>query len=739
MRLDILWKISCFIFLISTAHAQEISVKGILFEKGTKRVLPQTNVFILPHKLKAVTNEQGQFLFPSVPVGEIEFVVNKTGYLKLSEKSKTSADEYKLYIEKEFYDVFETVVTGRKVKKDVAKKTLSQKDFLKAPGAQEDPVKAVQNLPGVANQTFSSQIVVQGSEPDDTRYALDGHEIPLVFHFGGLTSVVNPRGVETVEYLAAGYGPEFGRALGGIINLKTKDPKTERWFGEGFIDLTQVGVLTEGPINEKSSLITGARVSYFGRVVEAIAEEMDDFGVTSAPEYQDYYAKYVYNFDKGEKFSLTAIASKDTLGLVIKEGDNPIIEGDLNNETSFTRLIPRYQKRVNDKLSYDLSIAVGEDNLSFNLGDQFFDLDILTSTQRAEWEYKYSERLTGFYGLDSKWSKFNLDIKLPNGNNDGGVNAGGQESTFASIDGEVWETGLYSRHSYKLTEKWILNPNFRYEYFSAISKGYLTPRLSVTFQEDESLSYSFAFGEYYQAPQNGEGTQEFGNPDVEAEKATHYFLSLSKDFREGSNRGFLLDTGVFYKTLDDLIVSTSEIKTDGTPVRVDNLGTGTVTGVQVQGSYKYDEYTMLLAYTYMVSRRTDPDNGEYPSRFDQTHNLNLIGVYEQSRWSFSTRIRYVSGGPYTPVIGSVYNSDTDLFIPTKGNFFSERFDDFFQLDFRIDRKFIYKTWILSAYLDIQNLTNANNGQGISYNFDYSDSEKAAGTPIIPIFGVRGEF
>ena len=114
-------------------------------------------------------------------------------------------------------------------------------------------------------------------------------------------------------------------------------------------------------------------------------------------------------------------------------------------------------------------------------------------------------------------------------------------------------------------------------------------------------------------------------------------------------------------------------------------------------------------------------------------------MYERSRWIYSVRLRYVTGSPFTPVEGATFDSDNDIFIPTRGDFFSDRFDDFFQLDFRVDRKFIYKKWILSAYLDIQNLTNANNGQGISYSYDYSQSEPAAGFPILPVFGLRGEF
>lgn len=737
MRLNICLSLSLLLFA-PTILAQNM-IKGVLYEKGTKNLLIDTNVFILPHKLKATTNSQGQFLFPDVPEGEFNFVVNKSGYLRLDEKSKTGEENYDLYVEKEFYDVFETVVTGKEIKKDVTKKKLTQKEFLKAPGAQEDPVRAVQNLPGVANQTFSSQIVIQGSEPDDTQYTINGHEIPLIFHFGGLTSVVTPTAVQDVEFLAAGFGPEYGRALGGVINLNTRTARDDRWRGEGFIDITKLGFLTEGPVSEKSSLIASGRISYFGQIIERVAEEMDDFGVTAAPEFQDYFLNYNYKISETENFSMMAISSKDTLSIIVKEGRDPNIEGNIDNATTFNRILPRYQKKLNDKTKIDLSVAYGTDNINFTLGERFFDLRSEVITHRSEVEHKLNDKQTHYLGLDVQWRKFDLDILFPNRSQGGGVNSSTGADTFASLQGENTDFAIFSRNIYKLSDKLSFSPNLRAEYFTVTERSYLMPRINSTYNLSDSLDVNFATGLYYQAPQNGENSEEFGNPDVESEQSIHYFLSFVKDFRKGSSKGLTAELGFFYKELDNLIVNTSAKRADGTSIRNTNEGTGTVEGVQFQSSYKFDEYTLLASYTYLKSRRNDPETGTNPSEFDQTHNLNLIGVYERSRWSFSTRLRYVTGGPYTPITGSIYDSDTDVYIPQRGDFFSDRFEDFFQLDFRVDRKFIYKTWILSAYLDIQNLTNSNNGQGISYSYDFSESEPAAGLPILPVFGVRGEF
>ena len=45
---------------------------------------------------------------------------------------------------------------------------------------------------------------------------------------------------------------------------------------------------------------------------------------------------------------------------------------------------------------------------------------------------------------------------------------------------------------------------------------------------------------------------------------------------------------------------------------------------------------------------------------------------------------------------------------------------------------------LSAYLDVQNVYNRANPEGLQYSFDYSKSAVAAGLPLLPVLGLRGE-
>ena len=58
---------------------------------------------------------------------------------------------------------------------------------------------------------------------------------------------------------------------------------------------------------------------------------------------------------------------------------------------------------------------------------------------------------------------------------------------------------------------------------------------------------------------------------------------------------------------------------------------------------------------------------------------------------------------------------------------------------RVDKRWDFDAWRLSAYLDVQNVYNSQNVEGIVYNFDFTNRQFISGIPILPSIGLRGEF
>ena len=55
---------------------------------------------------------------------------------------------------------------------------------------------------------------------------------------------------------------DYGRGLGGVIEVVTRPPKSDRWHGSVTLDLIDGAVTVEGPISKKLHVAAAARLSW---------------------------------------------------------------------------------------------------------------------------------------------------------------------------------------------------------------------------------------------------------------------------------------------------------------------------------------------------------------------------------------------------------------------------------------------------------------------------------------------
>jgi outer membrane cobalamin receptor len=285
----------------------------------------------------------------------------------------------------------------------------------------------------------------------------------------------------------------------------------------------------------------------------------------------------------------------------------------------------------------------------------------------------------------------------------------GAATQQVSTTSVAYDAGLYWRNTLHWAgSPWTHSPSLRADYFTQTNEFLPVPRLAEKYQIDPSLFLKAATGLYYQAPQAQELAPAIGNPGLQSERAIHATIGFEKDLRHGTDRGYEVSSDVFYKTFDRLVIQS----TDPT-VNYTNDGTGRAYGLEVQVKYQAKPWTASLVYTLSKSLRTEPGQGEHLFQYDQTHNINFMAAVDLTEnLKMSTRFRYVTGDPYTPTTGGDFDSDNDVYTPLRGAFYSDRMTPFFQADVRFDKKWVYQTWILSGYLDIQNFTNQKNVEAI---------------------------
>lgn len=755
-------KILYFTFLIflnfSPTWAAEVEITGTVQEKGTRNPLSVIQVYCFSgadrdsptaHPVKTTTDRDGHFSI-RLPEGDLKWVISIPNYKKfeLVDSSASTAGPRTFYLERESYLAYETTVYGQQDKRDEKTKTLDQAQFLTVPGANGDPVKAVQNLPGVNRaNAFSSQVIIEGSSPNDTRYDIDHQNVPIIFHFGGLSSVVIPEAVDHVDYLSAGFGPEFGQSTAGLVDLSIKDPKTDRVHGFFYVDLLNTGGMIEGPINDHSSFLWGVRQSYIGFALKAaLGSHNSSFDLTAVPEFRDTVFEYKNKISPSDSFRLVGVGSQDTLAFLFPQpsSEDPSIRGGFHDETDFVRLLPEWTHKFNEDVTGRLSFGIGKDWINFNISDYFLSLNQTVLTSRAEIEDQITPSWKSIWGLDSQLYWVKLDFQLPFVFNQGGViNPISSSSTqYSSGNYTTNASGLYWRNIiHSEDSRWTWMPGLRLSYYNMTSQVIPEPRFAAKYALDHGLTLRGATGLYDEAPPLQDMDRYYGNPDLKLQRGFHATAGFEKDFREGSATGWTLTDDLFYKYLYDTVTTSNAFVSPSQPLYYDNSGIGQVYGMEVLAKYRTSSWEGWIAYTLSKSTlNTAIDHDNDLSRYDQTHNLTAVGDIELGRnWKFSGRIRYTTGNPYTPVSSAILDVDNDEYTPIRGAINSERLSSFFEADVRFDKKWIYNNWILSAYLDVENVTNKKNPQQVNYNYNYSQSATISGLPFLPTLGVKAEF
>ena len=220
---------------------------------------------------------------------------------------------------------------------------------------------------------------------------------------------------------------------------------------------------------------------------------------------------------------------------------------------------------------------------------------------------------------------------------------------------------------------------------------------------------------------------------------------MASALEQGLLPGLMLEIGGFYKYLWDLAAPSSEFVIQGGKTRTErvaSIGYGHIYGGEVMLRQAISKYFFgWISYTLMRSVRRDCGACELRTfDYDQTHVLVIaLHGYLPKGFEVGLRFRYITGYPQSKPYGGYYDGDADVYAPAQGAVNTERLGDYHALDLRVDKTFLFKKWVLKLYLDVFNVYNRRNEEVAQLSFDYTRSTPVRGLPIVPSFGIRGEF
>ena len=245
-----------------------------------------------PQGFEATTDGNGHFTFFDLTPGAWRVVVEAPGYYPFRTTEEVRAGEATVVtylVERGTYNPFDVTVTAERPRKEVSRIVLPAQVIDKIPGTWGDPLVAIQNLPGVARTPlFGGQVVVRGAAPEDTQIFVDGATVPNIYHFDGLRSVLPVGMLESIDFQPGNFASSYGRATGGIIDVRIKKLNPKRLGAYVDISLLDAGVYLEMPISTKAAVAIAVRRSYIDTLVAGGGTDDSGVKLVTAPRYYDY-------------------------------------------------------------------------------------------------------------------------------------------------------------------------------------------------------------------------------------------------------------------------------------------------------------------------------------------------------------------------------------------------------------------------------------------------------------------
>lgn len=698
---------------------------------------------------RIVTDAVGK-AFASLPPGSYQLAVARDGF-----EAEAHAEEliggqlteltYRLKPRRSAEE-FGAVARVKAPPREVTRRVIEREELTRVAGTRGDALRSIELLPGVARPPFTAGLVlIRGSAPGDSTVLLDGVPVPLLYHFGGLTSFINSRVLERIDFYPGNFSVRYGRAMGGIIDVGLREPKADKIHGVLDTNLPlDSSLVLEGPITDKSSFMVGGRRSYLGNILAATLP--DSVGTLAAPVYYDYQGFVTYRPTDRDRLRIGAFGSSDRLKILFSPSDDDPSIQSFSLGTQFHRVQLAWRRQYSSRLEHDISFALGREHNVFKFPPDFkLDLGINQAYLRAEWRYRFNDAVQLIIGTDSIAGWYDVSFFGPQfPDQDTASNSGGsldlldkyafdQRQGFAQLSGFI-EVPMQP------TKAWRVIPGVRLDHNSLTHQYAFNPRVSSIYSITPAWRVKGGVGVFSQPPDPPQVIKGFGNPDLLYNKAIHYSLGFEHDFSEHVS----VNIEGFYKSLYDRPVvpdsptSLMQVAVNQPPYVSD--GIGRVKGLEVAArKHASGRWFGFLSYTLMKSERKDGDGPWRPFNYDQRHIFTLAGNVILGRgWETGGTVRIVTGMPRTPVAGATQYLDNDSWQPADGRLNSARAPTFNRIDLRVQKTWVLDSWRLALYLDVQNVYNSKNPEGVTYQYNYKASGKLRGLPIIPILGLRGE-
>ena len=681
------------------AQSDKLTVSGYVKDNKNGEGLIGASVFVKELLTGTTTNTYG-FYSLTLPKGNYTLIVSSVGYrkaikdIKLTEINQT----FNVEVQEDGVELSEVIVSGKREDDNIKAIEMSvnkvdMKTIKKIPAllGEVDLVRAIQLLPGVSTVgEGATGFNVRGGSIDQNLVLLDDAPVYNSSHLFGFFSIFNPDAVKDVKLIKGGIPAQYGGRASSILDVRMKEGNAKKLEINGGIGFIFSRLSIEAPIiKDKASFIVAARRSYADVLAKPF---LTGNNADTQFNFYDLTAKVNYNIDQNNTVFLSGYFGRDVFG----------------NQFGFNWGNSTLSARWNHVFSSKLFLNT---TAFYSNYDYLLDTDLNNKRPNNQFRWKSNIKNLSFK------PDFTYYITPENT-----LTFGGQILTYDFAPGEATATsngtkvnfGSPAKNSVEYSayvgNEWRVSPKLalqygvrysRYDYTSkddlyytrryvgvsdALTSGYdldtspndtqkpltsyqnFEPRFNLKFESGPNSSIKASYNrltQYIHLMSNTAAstpldvwTSSTNNikPQISDQIALGYFKNFGDNEYETSLEiyGKDLQNQIDYADRSNLFLNPRFEK--------DLLfGKGRAYGVELYIKKNKGKLTGWVSYTLARTERQveSLNNGNwYPTRYDRTHTLNVVGQYElNKKWSFGANLALISGVPYSlaPQQGSYEN------------------------------------------------------------------------------------
>jgi len=732
-------------------------ITGRIVSSMTQNPLPSVNVRVLGTEVGDISKKDGSFEIKDVPYGIQKVQFSLIGYeLFVRTDVPVGAGkpvflEIKLVekiVELEGVEVNSSYFIQR-TDAVTSTQNLNFEDIRRAPGVQEDVIRAVALLPGVnVSSAGRNDLVVRGGAPFENLFIVDNLEVNNINHFGsqgstgGPLSIINLDFVRNVDFSAGGFGAKYGDKISSVTNIQLRNGNETQFGGKATLSAVNFGLNLEGPLGNSGSWLFSARRSYLDFIFQLA-------GFSFIPQYWDFQGKANYRLDDNNILTFMTVSAINDVKLNNAEEDDRF-------SNSQVAIPSQYQ------------------NFSGLTWKHLFGTGFLTVTAGTSYTtfttFQNDSNLVEIFRNDSKEGEFilrtDVDWQLTPKTE---LTIGNQLKYAGMLEYNILIPGNVRRDQNGIPQPMQLDTTFtafrnatylslstalglhrftiggRMDYYNFTEGSiYFSPRFSYSYTLNEHSTFIGSIGRYYQAPSYiwliGSPENKL-KPIIADQVVIGYVHTPLEDvkvqlevfYKKYSNypgRVFRPQAVLAPSGFDDI---SSDIPSGLEPILSEAEGWSQGAELFIQKKLSDIPIYGLMSLTYSESRFTALDGKERPSAFDSRFIFNIaVGWRIDESWEISSKFRAATGVPTSP-----FTTDGRIDFTRYNE--AERLPDFNSADLRIDRRWNFSSSTLITYIDIQNIYGRRNVSGVRWNPRTGQPENNESIGLLPSIGVSWEF